>query len=115
MFQENYSGSLTTDFFICPKGTSITKLTAKKKAFVLNWKKQVTETDGYEIQYSTSKKFTKKTTMAKTVNKNSGKKLTIKKLKANKKYFVRIRTYKKVNGSKFYSDWSKFKKVKIKK
>ena len=52
---------------------------------------------------------------AKTVNaKKSSKKTTIKKLTKGKKYFVRVRTYKTVNGKKIYSDWSKVKSVKVK-
>ena len=39
---------------------------------------------------------------------------TIKKLKSKKKYYVRMRTYKVVNGKKVYSAWSKAKSVKVK-
>lgn len=115
VFREKYSGSLTADFSICPKGTSVTKLTPKKKAFVVKWKKQDSEMDGYEILYSTDKKFAKKKTFIKTVKKKSKNTLKIKKLKANKRYFVKIRIYKTVNGNKFYSGWSKIQKVKTKK
>ena len=65
------------------------------------------------VQYSTSKKFTKKTTKTVKVKKSS-KKTTIKKQKKGKKYFVRVRTYKIVNGKKIYSDWSTVKNVKVK-
>ena len=52
---------------------------------------------------------------AKTVSvKKSSKKTTIKKLTKGKKYYVRLRTYKTVNGKKIYSDWSAVKNVKVK-
>ncbi len=102
-----------------PGKTSISKLTKGKKYFKVTWKK-VSAVSGYQIQYSTSKKFTKKTTKAVTVKGNKAKKpsKTIKKLKSKKTYYVRVRTYKtvKVNGKakKVYSSWSKVKSVKIK-
>lgn len=114
-FTGNYSGTMQAAFTINPKGTKLQKATAKTKGFTAKWKKQKTQTTGYEIQYSTSKKFTKKTTSMKTVKKASTQKLTVNKLKAGKKYYVRIRTYKTVNGKKYYSDWSKAKKVTTKK
>lgn len=92
-----------------PKAASISKLKAGKKQFKATWKK-VSGVTGYQIQYSTSKKFTKKTT--KTIKVKGAKKTstTVKKLKSKKKYYVRIRTYK---GSK-YSSWSKTKTIKVK-
>ena len=80
---------------------------------------QSTQVTGYQIQYSTSKAFTKKTTKTLTVKKNKTTAATLKKLKGGKKYYVKIRTYKTVkrNGKmvKIYSDWSKVKSVKVKK
>lgn len=97
-----------------PKKTSISgKLTAKSKGFTVKWKKQKSVT-GYQIQYSTNKKFTKKTSRIKVLKKASTTKLTVKKLKANKKYYVRVRTYLVVNGKKYYSSWSKVKTVRTK-
>ncbi|MCI9175802.1 MAG: hypothetical protein HFH49_12830 [Lachnospiraceae bacterium] len=107
-----YTGKVTKKFKIVPKGTFLSKVTGKSKGFTASWKKQAKSTDGYQIQYSTSKKFTKKTTKTKTVKKASARKLTIKKLKAQKKYYVRIRTYKTVKGKKYYSSWSKSRSVK---
>ena len=111
-----YTGNVTKTFKILPKGTSISgKITAKARGFTVKWKKQKKSTSGYQIQYSTSKKFTKKTSVTKTVKKNSTTKLTVKNLKAKKKYYVRIRTYKSVIGKKYYSSWSKSQKVETKK
>ena len=86
----------------------------KKKGFEAKWKKQSTQTKGYQIQYSTDSKF-KSGNKTVTVNKNSTTKKTISKLKAKKKYYVRIRTYKTVGKQKYYSDWSKSVKVTTKK
>ena len=113
LFKGNYAGTMKKTFTIRPKQTKITKLTSSKKKIVVKWKKVSTQNDGYEIQYSTNKKFTKKATKTLSVNKKT--KVTIKKPKPGKKYYVRIRTYKKVkvNGKtkKVYSAWSKVKKA----
>ena len=115
----NYKGTVKTTFDIVPKGTSISKVMAKKKGFTVKWKKQTSQTTGYEIAYSTSRKFTKKNTKKATVKKNKAASRSVSKLKAGKKYYVRIRTYKtvKANGKtvKLYSKWSKVKTVKTKK
>ena len=113
--RNGYKGTLKKTFTIKPKSTKIAKLTTGSKKLVVTWKKQTTQTTGYEIQYSTSKKFTKSTTKKVVVSKNKTTKKTIKSLKANKKYYVRIRTYKTVKGKKIYSDWSAVKSIKIKK
>lgn len=97
-----------------PQTTRITKVKAKNKGFETKWKKQASQTTGYQLQYSTSKKFTKKTTGTKTVKKSSKTNITIGKLKSGKKYYVRIRTYRTVNGTKYYSEWSKSKKITTK-
>lgn len=114
----NYKGTVKKIFDIVPKGTSIAKVTAKKKGFTVKWKKQSSQTTGYEIAYSTSRKFAKKDTKTATVKKNKTTSKSISKLKAKKKYYVRVRTYKTVksNGKtvKLYSGWSKVKTVKTK-
>lgn len=113
-FKGNYSGTVKKTFTIKPKSTSVSKLTAKTKGFTVKWKKQSTQVTGYQIQYSTSSKFTSKTTKTATVGKNSTTSKTISKLSKKKKYYVRIRTYKTVNGKKIYSAWSSTKSVKTK-
>ena len=114
-FKGKYSGVVSKTFSINPKGTSVSSVAAESKGFTVKWKKQAVQTTGYEIQYSTNKKFTKKTTATKIVKKASATKLSIRKLKANKKYYVRIRTYKTVKGKKYYSGWSKNKSVAVRK
>ncbi len=96
------------------KKTKITKLKAEKGAITVKWKKQTTkEIIGYEIQYSTNKSF-KKSVKKVRINKNTCASKKIKKLKAKKKYYVRIRTVKKAENGKVYSTWSKVKRVKVK-
>ena len=113
-FKGNYTGSKTVYYYIVPKSTSISRVSALRKGFKLSWKKRKTQTTGYQIQYSTSRKFKK--AKAVNVSKNKTTSKYIKKLSSKKKYYVRVRTYKKVkiNGKtkKVYSSWSKTKTVK---
>ena len=119
VFKGDYKGSQKKSFTIEPGKTSLSKLKAKKKGFTISWKKQSSQTSGYELQYSTSSKFTKKATKTINIKNNRTTTKTISKLKAKKKYYARIRTYKnvKVSGktTKIYSGWSKAKSVKTKK
>ena len=95
-----------------PKSASIKKVKGAKKAILVTWKK-VSGVNGYEIQVATDKKF-KKNKKTVTIKKQKTTKTTVKKLKAKKKYYVRVRTYKMVNGKQVYSSWSKAKSVKTK-
>ena len=95
-----------------PKSVSPKTVKASKKAVSVEWKK-VSGVSGYEIQVATDKKF-KKNKKTVTIKKQKTTKTTVKKLKAKKKYYVRVRTYKTVNGKKVYSSWSKVKSVKTK-
>ena len=95
-----------------PKSAKIKKVKAAKKAIAVEWKK-VSGVKGYQIQVATDKKF-KKNKKTVIVKKQKTTKVTVKKLKAKKKYYVRIRTYKTVKGKKVYSSWSKVKTVKTK-
>lgn len=111
----NYSGTVTKTYAINPKGTSISgKIMAKAGGFTVKWKKQGKPVSGYQIQYSANKKFPGKTTVTKNIKKNAAAKLTVSKLASNKKYYVRVRTYKTVKGKKYYSSWSKCKQVTTK-
>ena len=94
------------------KSASIKKVKAAKKAISVIWKK-VGGVKGYQVQVATDKKF-KKNKKTVTIKKQKTTKTTVKKLKAKKKYCVRVRTYKTVNGKKVYSSWSKVKSVKTK-
>ena len=104
----------TTPIKVTVKKTTLKSAkNAKGKKIVVKWKKN-TAGNGYQIQYSTSKKFAKGN-KTKKISKNKTTSYTIKKLKKKKTYYVRIRTYKKVSGKTYYSGWSSVKKVKIKK
>ena len=71
------------------------------------------QSTGYQVTYAINSKFTSgKKTVTVSSSKTTSKKIT--KLKAKKKYYVRVRTYKTVSGTKYYSDWSKTKTVKTK-
>ena len=95
-----------------PKSVSPKTVKSAKKAVSVEWKK-VSGVKGYQVQVATDKKF-KKNKKTVTVKKQKTTKTTVKKLKAKKKYYVRVRTYKIVNGKKVYSSWSKVKSVKTK-
>lgn len=99
---------------VTPKAVSIKSLkSAKAKTAAVTWKKDAKVT-GYKIQYAAKSNFKGAKTV--TVKKNSTVSTTLKKLQGNKKYYVRIRSYKKVDKkTTVYSAWSKAKTVKVKK
>ena len=114
----NYTGTTKATYKINPKGTKLKKPKKAKKAITVKWKKQSAKMaksriSGYQIQLATDKKFTKN---KKTVNVKGYKRASkkIKKLKGGKKYYIRIRTYKTLKGTKYYSKWSKVKRIKTK-
>ena len=116
-FKGKYSGTKTLYFTIKPKATSISSLKAGSKKFTVKWKKQATQTTGYQVQYSASSKFSKAKT--ETVSKHTTVSKNISTLSGKKKYYVRVRTYKtvKINGKsiRIYSGWSNAKTVTTKK
>ncbi len=111
-FNGDYSGSKNLSFVINPKSTSVTNLTAGRKAFTVKWNKQ-TSSGGYQIQYSTNSSF--KSAKSVNISNNKASSKTVTKLTPKKKYYVRIRTFKKVSGKTYYSDWSAKKNVTTKK
>mgnify|MGYP004531026603 CR=1 FL=1 len=111
-FRGNYTGTVSKKFIINPKGCDISNLYVRLGAFTVRWKKQSVQTTGYQIQYAANSSFRN----AKIVTIPSAKTIsrTISRLGKKKKYFVRIRTYKIVGKTKYYSAWSKEKSVKTK-
>ncbi len=113
-----YIGKLKKTFKIIPKGTSLKTLVKGYKAITVKWNKQSTKMaktriTGYQIQLATNSKFTKgKKTVTVSGYSKVSKKVTG--LKAKKTYYVRIRTYKTVSGTKYYSKWSAKKSMKTK-
>ena len=114
-FKGRYKGTATRTFEIKPAKTTIRSTIAAKKAITVKWKKGAkAQTSGYQIMLATNKKFTKnKKTVTVKGYKAVSKKITG--LKPAKKYYIRIRTYKTVNGTKVFSDWSKLQTKKTKK
>ena len=84
----------------------------KGKKLKASWKKN-TKVTGYQVQYSTSSKFKSAKTVTVKGYKSTSK--TITKLTKKKKYYVRVRTYKTVGKTNYYSGWSGAKSVTIKK
>ena len=107
-----YTGTKTLYLTINPQTTKVKKLTAKKKSLKVYITKKSKEVTGYQVQYSTSKKFSGAKT--KTISKYKTTTCTLSKLKAKKTYYVRVRTYKTVKGKKYYSSWSSAKSKKTK-
>ena len=107
-----YGGVITKTFKINPAKQQIQKLTAKSKAFFVDWAQKGSAT-GYEIQYATNSKFTGAKKV--TITNNKTDKTTVSKLSANKKYYVRVRSYTTVGGTKYYGSWSATKTVTTKK
>lgn len=112
-FKGNYSGTKSLSFVINPKNTSISKLTATKGGFKATIKKYTTQTTGYQIRYSTKSNMSGAKTV--TIAKNSTTSKSVTGLSKGKKYYVQIRTFKTVNGTKYYSAWSGSKTVTTKK
>ena len=111
--KENYTDSIKKTFYILPKKTSLSMLTSKSKSLIISWKKQTSNTTGYQIKYSLNSDFSNSTKVLVKNNKTTSKEIN--KLKGNKKYYVKIRTYKVVDGQKIYSNWSKVLNAKTKK
>ena len=108
----SYTGTITKTFKINPAKQEIQKLTAKSKAFFVDWAQKGSAT-GYEIQYATNSKFASAKKVTITNNKTDTK--TISKLSGKKKYYVRVRSYTTVKGTKYYGAWSASKSVTTKK
>ena len=106
-----YSGTKKVTFQIVPKAVKLSSLTAGKKQMKVKWAKGSSIT-GYQIEYSTNKNF--KSSKKLTVSKASTTKTVLKKLTSGKTWYVRIRAYKTVSGTKYYSAWSSVKSKKVK-
>lgn len=108
-----YKSGRQIEFQIIPKATKVSSIkSSKKKIISLKWKRN-SKVTGYIIQYSTDKNF-KKNVKKITVSKNKTTSTQIKKLKSKKTYYVRVATYKKVQGKKYISKYSGSKKIRVK-
>ena len=111
-FKGNYSGTKTLTFKVIPKAASISSLTAGSKKLTVKLNRSLKQSTGYQIQYSTSKTF--KSSKTKTITSYKTSSTNLNSLKAKTTYYVRVRTYKTVGKTKYYSNWSslKYKKTK---
>lgn len=110
----NYTGSKTVYFYVVPAKAQLNSvISTSAKSMKLKWKKDSKAT-GYEIYYATKSSFSKSSRKAVTISKYKTTSKTIKKLKSNKTYYVKIRAYKKVGSKKLYGDWSNVTMVTIK-
>ncbi len=98
---------------ILPKSTTLSTVSSKSaKKINVTWKKD-TSIRGYQIQYSTDKNFMKNV-KTKIISKNTTSKYTLKNLASKKTYYVRVRTYYKVNNVSYRSEWSPYRSVRCK-
>ena len=89
-----------------PKTTSLSSVVAKYNGFAVYWKKQIENTLGYQIQCSTNNRFTANKRI-KTVKSNQKTAILFSGLKADTRYYVRVRTYSAYKGRHYFSAWSK--------
>lgn len=89
-----------------------TPSTNKKHQIIAKWSK-VTNCSGYQVQYSKKKSFSS-VIATRTVSGSSKTSYTGKNFTKGKTYYVRVRSYKAVDGKKYYSSWSSVKSIKCK-
>lgn len=106
----NFTGSRIMSFKIRPQETKLKKLVKGKKQIKAKWAEKEKQVTGYVVMCSTKKDFSSNVKKVKV--KKGTKKYTFKNLKSKKKYFVRVRTYKKAAGMTYYSEWSNVLKIK---
>jgi len=111
-FKGNYSGTKTLYFKINPVKTTVSKLTPGKKSIKVYVTKKTSQVTGYQIYCSTSKTFESCTKKYITNYKTTS--TTLSGLSTKKTYYVKVRTYKTVDGIKYYSGWSTYKYTKTK-
>ena len=101
----NYTGTVKKTFRINPKGTSMSRVYPGVRRFVATWIEQSTQTTGYQLQYSLNSLFASGNKTI-TIPSNKTLKRKVTGLTAGRTYFIRVRTYKTVDGKNYYSEWS---------
>lgn len=104
----NYTGCFTRYFKIKPKKARLKKLKSGKKKMTVYISKSAGKVSGYQIRYSKYKNFKK--SKYKTTKKTA---YTLKKLSRKKRYYVKVRAYKIIDGRKYYGSYSGYKRIKI--
>jgi len=109
-----YEGKTKVSFCIVPKAPKLksVKSPAKKKVLV-RWKK-VSQADGYEIKIAANSKFTKSVRTVTVKKAKTVKKKAVVKGRGRRRYYVRIRAYKRIDGVKHYSKFSAKKSIRVK-
>lgn len=108
----NYTGTVVKTFEILPKGTTVTGVKSGAGKLTVSWKAQKTQTQGYQIEVSDSPDFAGKNTYVQ-VKKNTVTKKEITGLTPGTVWYVRIRTFARVDGKRYNSAWSAAKSVKL--
>lgn len=110
--KNGYIGKWVGSILIRPIGTTIKSITSTRKSFTVKYEIAVEDVDGYQIEYCSSKDFShsKKVTITDT----SVTKKKISDLRPDCRYYVRIRTYQKVDGEKIFSKWCDTESVSTK-
>ncbi len=108
----DYTGSITKTFLIRPAKTALTTVAPGTGKLTVKWKKVADQTDGYQIQYSPKSDFSSSRKTI-TVADSAKTAKVLKNVAAGKSYYVRVRTFKTVDGRKIYSTWSSKHKVSM--
>jgi hypothetical protein len=96
-----------------PKKAAVKKVKSKKKKRLTVYWKRDSKATGYQVVIAQNKKF-KKGKKTATIRKNKTTSKTFKRLKSKKKYYAKVRSYKVIDGKKYYGAYSKVKSVKVK-
>ena len=107
-----YKGSKTVTFKIIPRPTRIKTVTPLKNGFKVTWCRREKQITGYSVKWSTSSSM--KDAKYNTIRNTQTVSLKKTNLKPGKTYYIQVRTYKEVNGVKYYSRWSAKEKVTTK-
>lgn len=109
IFKNRYSGTISKTFLIHPSPTRINRIIRNGKSVKIKWKSVKKQISGYQIQYSSSKKYDKNVKQI-NVSKNKCNSKAIKVNSKKRSYYFRIRTYKRIDDKTIYSAWSKMTK-----
>ena len=112
VFTGDYKGSAKASFKIIPRPTRVLKYKTGQHKIKIRWRKRVAQNDGYQIRYS--KRASMKKAKKITVLSAEKTKRLIKHLKKNKNYYIQIRTFKKADGKRYYSEWSNVYTIRTK-
>ena len=105
-----YFGTIRKKFRIIPRGIKIRKCRVGRRSVTVRWRSRRKRCSGYQIRYSTRRDFRNcKRRTIKGRKKNRG---VIRKLKPDTVYFIEIRIYVTVHGRKYWSKWSKIRRVR---